>query len=152
AHVPFVEIYLANWDTHERKVAEESKNLMTQVDRGLSSLIQELTDRGLLDSTLIIWMGEFGRSPRLGRDGGRDHYARAWTTAMFGGGIRGGQTIGQTDGEGATVRERPISVIDFMATVCKILGIDYTKSITTPNGRPIRTVDKGEKLITELFA
>lgn len=151
ANVPFVEVYLANWDTHEKNVHEQSRNLMTQVDNGLSALLQDLSDRGLLDSTLIIWMGEFGRSPQASRTGGRDHYAKAWSTALFGGGIKGGQFIGKTDARGATVSERPISAVDFMATICTILGIKYDKELTTPNGRPIRTVDKGEKVILELI-
>jgi hypothetical protein len=151
AGVPFVEVYLANWDSHERKVADETRNLMTQVDIGLSALLGDLADRGLLDSTLIVWMGEFGRTPRLNNAGGRDHFHHAWTTALFGGGIKGGQAIGSTDREGATVADRPISVRDFMATVCKVLGIDYERTLTTPGGRPVRIVDKGEKVIGELF-
>jgi hypothetical protein len=71
---------------------------------------------------------------------------------MFGGGIKGGQVVGKTDAEGATVVERPISALDFMATVCKVLGIDYNKQNNTPNGRPIRIVDKGAKPLAELFA
>ena len=152
AGVPFVEVYLANWDSHERKVADETRNLMTQVDAGLSALLRDLADRGLLDSTLIVWMGEFGRTPRLSNVGGRDHYHHAWTTALFGGGIKGGQVIGRTDKDGSTVAERPIAVTDFMATICKILGINYDKMVTTPGGRPVRIVNKGEKVIEELFA
>ncbi len=150
AGVAFVEIYLANWDSHEKNVADNTLNLMTQVDRGASALVRDLTDRGLLDDTLIIWMGEFGRTPRINRNGGRDHYAKAWSTLLLGGGIRGGQTIGRTDSEAREVTDRPISVADFMATVCRILGIDYTKEIVTPNGRPIRIVDDNEQLISEL--
>ena len=100
-------------------------------------------------------MGEFGRTPKINARGakpGRDHYPRAWSTVLFGGGIKGGQVIGKTDKEGATVVERPISALDFMATVCKVLGIDYNKQNNTPIGRPIRIVDKGAKPIKELFA
>ena len=151
AGVAFVEIYLANWDSHEGKVAANTRNLMTQVDQGASALVRDLADRGLLDDTLIIWMGEFGRTPRINRNGGRDHYAKAWSTLLLGGGIRGGKVIGRTDNEGREVTDRPISVADFMATVCRILGIDYKKEITTPNGRPIRIVDKNEQAIDELL-
>src|SRR5262249_48260751 len=139
------------WDSHDRKVADETRNLMTQVDLGLSALLRDLSDRGLLATTLVVWMGEFGRTPRLNTNVGRDHYARAWTTALFGGGLKGGEAVGRTDGEGAAVTERPISVPDFMATVCKALGIDADKTVTTPEGRPVRIVDKGEKVIGELF-
>jgi uncharacterized protein (DUF1501 family) len=148
--VPFIEVYLGNWDTHERAVAAKAKELMTHVDHGMSTLITDLAERGLLDSTLVIWMGEFGRTPNVNNNGGRDHWARSWSTVLAGGGIKGGQVIGKTDRTGASVTDRLISVKDFMATVCRILGIDYTRKINTPIGRPIRIVDAGEKVITEL--
>ncbi len=151
--VPFVEVTLGGWDTHQDNF-DRVKNLSGQVDPAMSTLISDLKDRGLLDSTLVIWMGEFGRTPKINARGpkpGRDHYPRAWSSVMVGGGIKGGQVIGKTDKEGATVEERPISSLDFMATVCKILGIDYERK-NTANGRPIRIVDKGEKPITELYS
>ena len=151
ARVPFVEIYLSNWDSHEGKVAENTLNLMTQVDQGTSSLVRDLSDRGLLDDTLIIWMGEFGRTPRVNRNGGRDHYSKAWSTMLIGGGIRGGQVVGATDDEGREVIDRPVSVADFMATVCRILGIDHTREVIATNGRPIRIVDKNEQLVSEVL-
>jgi uncharacterized protein (DUF1501 family) len=151
AGVSFVEVYLQNWDTHEKRVADEAKGLMTQVDDGMSALLRDLDERGMLRDTLVIWMGEFGRTPRLNGNGGRDHHARAWSTVLAGGGIKGGQVIGKTDPLGATVVDRPISVKDFMASVCRVLGIDYTNKITTPIGRPIRIVEAGEKVIGELF-
>jgi hypothetical protein len=151
AGVRFVEVYLQNWDTHVKKTADEALVLMDHVDAGLSALVGDLADRGLLKDTLVIWMGEFGRTPRINRNGGRDHYSRAWSTVLAGGGIKGGQVIGKTDAQGARVTERPISVKDFMATVCRVLGIDHDKKVLTPSGRPIRLVDKGEKVITELF-
>ncbi len=119
----------------------------------MSALVTDLHQRGLLDSTLIVWMGEFGRTPRINARGakpGRDHYPRAWSTLLMGGGIQGGQVIGKTDKEGATVVERPISALDFMATVCQLLGIDWKKQNNTPIGRPIRIVDKGANPIKEL--
>jgi hypothetical protein len=149
--VPFVEVYLSNWDTHEKKTADDARDLMTQVDTGMAALIHDLKDRGLLDQTLIIWMGEFGRTPRINAKSGRDHYSRAWSTLLAGGGIRGGQVIGRTDAQAAAVQDRPISVRDFLATVCQILGIDPTKKVMTPIGRPIRIVDQGEKVIHELL-
>src|SRR5262245_23982907 len=150
--VPFVEVYLQTWDSHDKKVADSVKELMTQVDAGMAALLGDLKDRGLLDSTLVIWMGEFGRTPRVNTHGGRDHYARAWSTVLAGGGIKGGQVIGRTDRHGTAVEERSISVRDFLATICRVLGIDYTKKITTPNGRPIGIVDRGANPISELFA
>ncbi|HZN32532.1 MAG TPA: DUF1501 domain-containing protein [Pirellulaceae bacterium] len=151
AGVAFVEVYLSNWDSHFRDVAAQTRTLMSQVDSGLSSLVGDLHERGLLDSTLVIWMGEFGRTPRVNTTGGRDHYAKAWSSVLFGGGIPGGQTVGATDAQGAEVIDRPIAASDFMATICRILGIDFTKEIVAPGGRPIRIVEKDERLIRELL-
>ena len=99
-------------------------------------------------------MGEFGRSPRItsGQGSpGRNHYPKAWTSVLFGGGIRAGQIVGRTDKDGGEVIERPISGLDFLATVCTLLGIDHTKENATPIGRPIRVVEKGAKPIKELL-
>jgi hypothetical protein len=151
AGVSFVEVYLQNWDTHVKKTFDDALGLMTQVDDGLSALVTDLAQRGMLDSTLIVWMGEFGRSPRMNANGGRDHHSRAWTSVLLGGGIRGGQVIGRTDRQGARVDERPISIKDFMATVCCILGIDPARKINTPAGRPIRIVEEGARAIREVL-
>lgn len=148
--VAFVEIPMNGWDTH-RDNTNKVKSLSEELDKPMAALIADLKDRGLLDTTLVIWMGDFGRTPKIGRQGGRDHYPRAWTTLLAGGGIHVGQTVGQTDKNGAAVIDRPISAIDFMATVCQALDIDYTKDVYTRDGRPIRVVDKGEKVVKELF-
>jgi uncharacterized protein (DUF1501 family) len=100
-------------------------------------------------------MGEFGRTPKITQRGGtpgRDHYPRAWSTVMVGGGVKGGQVIGATDAEGAQVKDRPVSALDFLASVCQALGIDYTKVNNTPIGRPVRIVEKAGAPIKELFA
>ncbi len=150
--VSFVEVNLGGWDTHMNNFQRVTQ-LSGQVDPAMSQLITDLKDRGLLDTTLVIWMGEFGRTPRINTRSaqpGRDHYPRAWSLAMFGGGIRGGQVIGRTDAEAATVVDRPVSTLDFMATVCRILGIDYNKQNSTPIGRPIRIVERGANPISQL--
>ena len=152
--VSFVEVSLGGWDTHQDNF-DRVKRLSQQVDPAMSSLVRDLKERGLLDSTLIIWMGEFGRTPRINTRSarpGRDHYPRAWSTVLMGGGIKAGQVIGKTDKEGASVVERRIPAIDFLATVCTILGIKYNKQNYTPSNRPIRIVDKGAKPIKELLA
>jgi hypothetical protein len=152
--IPFVEVTLGGWDTHQNNF-ERVKQLSGQVDPAISALIQDLKTRGLLDSTLIVWMGEFGRTPKINSRGpkpGRDHYPRAWSTLLVGGGIKGGQVISRTDKEGAAVEDRPVSAIDFMASICKVLGIDYTKQNNTAIGRPIRIADKGATPVQELFA
>jgi uncharacterized protein (DUF1501 family) len=144
--VPFVEVSLGGWDTHQDNFARV-KNLSGQIDTPMAALIADLRDRGLLDTTLVIWMGEFGRTPHIntrGANPGRDHYPRAWSLAMFGGGIQGGRVIGKTDKEGATVIERPTTAQDFLATVCELMGIDYKKQNETPSGRPITIVEKAK--------
>jgi hypothetical protein len=151
--IPFVEVTMGGWDTHQNNF-ERVKQLSSQVDPAMSTLLNDLKTRGLLERTLVIWMGEFGRTPKINSRGakpGRDHYPRAWTTLLAGGGIKGGQVIGRTDKEGATVEDRPISAIDFMATICQVLGIDHTKMNQTAVGRPVRIVEKGANPIKELF-
>jgi len=148
--VPFVECGLGGWDSHQ-DIFARVKSLSAQVDAALSALLTDLKERGLLDTTLVIWMGEFGRTPKMNTRGtkpGRDHYPKAWSLAMFGGGIKGGRVVGKTDKEGATVVERPVKTGDFLATVCEVLGIDHTKENEAASGRPIRIVDKGNKPFT----
>lgn len=156
AGVPFVEVVMgggAAWDTH-RDNFPRTRALSLECDVAMSALVEDLQKRGLLDSTLVIWMGEFGRSPQTSRDGGRNHWAKAWSSALIGGGIKGGQVVGRTDRDAAAIVERPISVTDFLGTVCAILGIDYKRKNYPPGvDRPIPIVDtsKGIKVITELL-
>jgi uncharacterized protein (DUF1501 family) len=148
--VSFVEVQLGKWDTHTAN-GKRVQSLSEQVDPAMSTLITDLKQRGMLDSTLVIWMGEFGRTPTVGKRGGRDHYPKAWTSVMAGAGLKLGQAVGRTDKKGGTVEEGKVTAVDFMATVCKALEIDYTKEFHTPAGRPMRIVDKGEKVVPELF-
>jgi hypothetical protein len=150
--VPFIEVSLGGWDTHQDNF-RRVKTLSEQIDTPIAALINDLRDKGLLDSTLIVWMGDFGRTPNINNRGanpGRDHYPRAWSLAMWGGGIRGGAVVGKTDKEGASVVERPTSAQDFLATVCELMGIDYTKKNETATGRPIQIVEKA-KPFTDLI-
>jgi Protein of unknown function (DUF1501) len=154
--VRFVEVLMGDgvaWDTHNSNFPR-TKSLSAEVDVGMSALLDDLHQRGRLDSTLVVWMGEFGRSPQLSSSGGRNHWARAWSSVLAGGGIRGGQVIGRTDRHGAEVLERPISVTDFLATICTILGIDYKRqNRATDVERPIPIVDttKQVKVVSELL-
>jgi Protein of unknown function (DUF1501) len=154
--VRFVEVMMGDgvaWDTH-RDNFPRTRSLSAEADAGMAALVEDLRERGRLDSTLVIWMGEFGRSPQITSGGGRNHWARAWSTVLAGGGIRGGQVIGRTDRDAAEVIERHISVSDFLATVCTILGIDYNQKRTAPGvQRPIPIVDttKPVKIISELL-
>ncbi len=152
--IPFVEVFQGGWDTHTNNFPRV-KELSREADPAMAALITDLKDRGLLDSTLVIWMGEFGRHPKITTNkgpAGRQHYPHAWTTVLMGGGIKGGQVIGKTDKEGVDIVERKISGPDFLASVCQVLGIDYMKQNQTPIGRPIRIVEKGAQPVTELFA
>jgi hypothetical protein len=148
--VSFVEVILGNWDTHRENTAGV-RNLSNTLDPAMAALLDDLRDRGMLDSTLVIWMGEFGRTPHVGKQGGRDHYPQAWSTVLAGGGIKAGQVIGRTDSKGGAVEEGRVGAVDFMATVCQVMGIDYREELVTPTGRPIRIVDKNEKIVKELF-
>lgn len=152
--VPFVEVNLGGWDTHQDNF-DRVKSLSGQVDKSLSALVTDLKDRGMLDSTLIVWMGEFGRTPNINQRGakpGRDHYPKAWSLLMMGGGVKGGTVYGKTDIEGATVEDGKTNAMDFLATVCEIMGIDYTKENETPTKRPVRIVDKAGKPVKAVIA
>src|SRR5262245_22994280 len=151
--VPFVEVNLGGWDTHQDNF-DRVKNLSGQIDKPIAALVKDLKDRGLFDSTLIVWMGEFGRTPNINARGakpGRDHYPKAWSLLMLGGGVKGGTVYGKTDKEGATVEEGKTDAKDFLATVCTVMGIDYTKENETPTRRPVRIVDKPGKPVKEVI-
>src|SRR5262249_17224822 len=101
----------------------------------------DLRSRGLLESTLIVWMGEFGRTPKINEQAGRDHFPNAWSTVLAGGGIRGGQAVGNSGADGEEVKDRPVMGPNRLAEVVKGLGIEPNKQNTVANGRPIRIVD-----------
>jgi Protein of unknown function (DUF1501) len=155
--VPFVEVSLSGvrnvfgWDTHQDNF-NAVKSLSEVLDTGWSALVEDLKARGLLDSTLIVWMGEFGRTPKINNNNGRDHFPLAWSTVLMGGGIRGGQVIGKTSADGMSVEERPVPVGDFLATMCGALGIDPTKQNLSNVGRPIRIIDPKSSPIKEAIA
>jgi len=151
--VSFVEVTLGGWDTHQNNF-ERVRQLSGQVDPAMSALVRDLHQRGLLNDTLVIWMGEFGRTPNINQRGaqpGRDHYPRAWSTVLFGGGLPHGRVVGRTDANGAVVQERVVNTLDFMASMCRILGIDHNKMNNTPIGRPVRIVDRGGAPVPQLF-
>jgi uncharacterized protein (DUF1501 family) len=140
--VTFVEVNLGNWDTHQDNF-NRSRTLCGQLDQPFAALLADLKDRGLLDSTLVVWMGEFGRTPRINPNTGRDHYPRAFCAALAGGGVKGGQAIGRTTAGGDSVDERPVTVSDLFRTICHALAIDADKENMSGIGRPIRIVDGG---------
>jgi hypothetical protein len=154
--VAFVEVALGGtggfgWDTHTNNF-EMVRDLSQVLDAGWATLMEDLKGRGLLDSTLIVWMGEFGRTPTINGDKGRDHFPKAWSAVLGGGGIKGGQVVGKTSAGGDAIEQQPVSVPDLLATVCLALGIDSTKGNLSNVGRPISIVDKAARPLTEIVA
>jgi uncharacterized protein (DUF1501 family) len=154
--VPFVEVALGGpggiaWDTHQNNF-ETVRELSQVLDPAWAMLMDDLKSRGLLDRTLIVWVGEFGRTPVINAAKGRDHFPRAWAAVLGGGGIKGGQVIGKTSAGGDAIVERPVTVPDLLATVCLALGIDPTKHNPSNVGRPISLVDKAAKPLKDVVA
>lgn len=148
--VTFVEVSLGGWDNHNDIFSTLSRNLLPQLDQGMSSLVEDLDRSGLLANTLVVWMGEFGRTPRINQNGGRDHWPQSWSVVMGGAGTKGGQVVGATDKDGLEITDRPVGVMDLIATMAQAMGIDQDTQYTTPRGRPMKVVDGG-KPISELF-
>jgi Protein of unknown function (DUF1501) len=149
AGVTFVEVQSSGWDTHGNELASLQK-LIPPVDQGTAALLADLRARGLLENTLVIWMGEFGRQPHINLTAGRDHYPEAFNVALAGCGVKGGQVIGATDRLGVNVVERPVTVPDLFCTFYKGLGIDPRKENQSNVGRPLKLVEGGEA-VQEVF-
>jgi len=123
------------WDTHSNNFDSVAR-LSADLDAGWGTLMRDLQERGLLESTTILWMGEFGRTPQINSNAGRDHFPNAWSTVLAGGGIAGGQAYGRTSKDGTVVEEGKVGVGDLLATLCAAAGLDG-ESIMAPSGRPI---------------
>jgi len=149
--VPFVEVTLNGWDTHNSNFTAV-QNLSNILDPAWAMLMQDLQERGLLDSTLIVWMGEFGRTPRINGNQGRDHWPKSFSAVLGGGGIKGGQVIGKTSADGVDVADRPVTAPEFLATVCQALGVDPMKQNLSNVGRPIRIVQPNTKPVEEALS
>ena len=154
----FVTVTDRGWDTHEelyRRLKEGytggSVGKIPKLDIAYSALIEDLDQRGLLDSTLVILMGEFGRTPKLNPRGGRDHWPRAFSVALAGGGIRGGQVIGKSDSHGERPADRPVTPADLACTLYRLLGIDPETELSTSDGRPVQ-INRDGTQISELIA
>ncbi|MGL4551353.1 MAG: DUF1501 domain-containing protein, partial [Gemmataceae bacterium] len=147
--VKFVTVNFGGWD-HHAKIWDGLKGRLPELDAGFSALIEDLSGRGLLDGTLVVCMGEFGRSPKVNKDAGRDHWAPAASLLFAGAGVKEGSVLGATDKQGAYVTRRPVSPADVASTVYDRLGIDPRKMLSTPDGRPIEILDQGEA-VRELF-
>ena len=140
--VRFVEVTLDGWDTHT-EVFDRTKSLMGTLDPAMSALLADLQRRGLADSTLVVWMGDFGRTPSINGNGGRDHFPNAWSAVLAGAGVRGGVVHGETDADGAKVVKDAVTVPNLLATIATTLGMDPADMVQSPAGRPIALTDGG---------
>lgn len=156
--VPFVSVLNTGWDTHEGLVlqlrdgyagAKVGVGLVPTFDQAFSALIEDLSDRGLLDETLVIAMGEFGRTPKLNTRGGRDHWPRVFSAVLAGGGVPGGQIIGASDRVGESPRDNPVTPNDLARTIYTLLGVDPDRELHTADGRPV-PINQSGKVVREL--
>jgi uncharacterized protein (DUF1501 family) len=150
AGVPFVEVDLGGWDNHNNIFPTLQNQKLPEVDKAMSALVSDLVDRGMWDDTVVIWMGEFSRTPRINGGAGRDHWARSWSTVVGGGKIKRGVAVGATNSDGTSVETEPYSSQDLMASVLKGLDISLETTFTSKNGRPMKIANSG-KVIKELF-
>jgi hypothetical protein len=155
--VRFVSVVNVNWD-HHSDVAGNCKRACAEMDQPAAALVKDLKQRGLLDDTLVVWAGEFGRTPMvennpaLGRKAGRDHHPNAFAVWLAGGGIKAGQTIGATDELGYHITEDPIHIHDLQATILHLLGLEHTRLTYRYQGRDFRLTDVGGELVNKLLA
>ncbi|MGI9445909.1 MAG: DUF1501 domain-containing protein [Rubripirellula sp.] len=160
--VPFVTVNNTGWDNHLDLATYANRHpgdprsashaLVPGLDKALTALVSDLSARGMLDETLVLVMTDFGRTPKINSTGGRDHWPNCFSVAMVGGGVRGGQVIGESDAMGEFVKHRPVSPADLSATIYTLLGIDPTLELKTPDGRPIRVTPQDSSAITEAMA
>jgi hypothetical protein len=150
AGVPFVTVSANDWDHHRDLYPRlQAPEMLPAFDRGFAALVEDLHRRGLLESTLVVFMTEFGRTPKINVSQGRDHWSRAFSVALAGGGVRGGQVIGASDAEGAFPRHRPVTPEDVAHSVYTLLGLDPEKELPSTSGRRIQIV-RGGHWIREL--
>lgn len=150
AGVPFIEVDLGGWDNHANIFPTLQDNKLPEMDKAMSALVEDLNNRGLLQDTAIIWMGEFGRTPNINGNGGRDHWARSWSVVVGGAGFKGGIIVGETSENGKEVITEPYTSQDLMASVLRSLDISLETTFTSKNGRPMKIANSG-KVIKELF-
>jgi hypothetical protein len=150
AGVRCVTIDHTNWDTHDNNFATLRRDLLPALDGGLSALLRDLSERGMLERTLVLVSGEFGRTPRINRNAGRDHWGPAFTVAMAGGGIRGGRVVGASDARAERPARDPFGPEDLAATIYHLMGINTREEFLTPEGRPVPIVSNG-RVIQELL-
>ncbi|MFM9117685.1 MAG: DUF1501 domain-containing protein, partial [Planctomycetota bacterium] len=150
AGVPFVKVSRAWWDSHGQNF-ETHLELVTELDRVLTALLNDLAQRGLLDSTLVVTLSEFGRTPQINSSLGRDHFANAWSCSLSGCGIKGGSVYGKSDEDGMQVAEGKVTAAELFATIFQALGIDHQKAYQL-GSRPIPLTDAGTKPVRDVLA
>ncbi|MFM7150437.1 MAG: DUF1501 domain-containing protein [Gemmataceae bacterium] len=148
--VTFVTVNYGGWD-HHSKIWDNLSKKLPEFDQGFSALVEDMHERGLLQDTLLVCMGEFGRTPKLNKDVGRDHWGQAASLLFAGAGVKSGLVLGATDKQGAFATRRPVSPADVAYTLYDSLGVDPRKALVTPDGRPIEILDTGD-VVRELFA
>jgi uncharacterized protein (DUF1501 family) len=129
-----------NFDTHSKNFPKMKDKLLPPVDQAFSALLEDLEQRGLLSDTLVAWTGEFGRTPKINKDGGRDHWGRVYSAVLAGGGLRGGRIVGRSDKQGALPADNPVHVSDLFATVYQVLGVGPDSPVRDQTGRPLFVV------------
>src|SRR5262249_47293138 len=146
AGVHFVTVTDGGWDTHINNFKALKERLLPRIDRGYAALLQDLDNRGLLDSTLVVWFGDFGRTPKVNPSAGRDHWATAGVACMGGGGVKRGQVVGATNALGEIVVDSPVTPQDLAATIYQALGIPLHTWYRAQDGRPIELVPEGKPI------
>jgi hypothetical protein len=142
--VPFVEVDYGGWDNHANIFPTLQNQKLPEMDRAMSALVEDLAERGLLQDTAVIWMGEFSRTPQINGDAGRDHFARSWSVVVGGAGMKGGIAVGATNATGTEATTETYSSEDLMATVIKSLGIPLETTFTSKSGRPMKIANSGK--------
>jgi uncharacterized protein (DUF1501 family) len=151
AGVRFATVSIGGWDTHSQNFQNLKTRLLPQLDQTLSTLVRDLDERGLLDSTIVMCAGEFGRTPKVNKNSGRDHWARSMACVLAGGGLKRGYAHGTTDGSGMAPATDPVTPDDVASTIFHCLGIDPHTELQTPTGRPVQLFREG-KVIEKLLA
>jgi hypothetical protein len=144
--VPFIEVDMGGWDLHQNVFTTLRDQRLPVMDRAMSALVEDLTQRGMINDVVLVWMGEFGRTPRINQDVGRDHWAASWSVVMGGGGLKGGLAVGETDKEGTSVVGKSYLPGDVWATAAHALGIPLDTVHTSSRGRPMKLANGGQPI------
>ena len=149
--VPYVTINYGGWDTHKQHF-QTMRRKLPEMDKGMATLLQDLSDRGLLDSTIVWWSGEFGRTPKVQWEppwnGGRGHYGKVFSAVLAGGGFKGGRVVGASDDKGEEVKDRPVYPCDLIASMYELLGIDGNAKLPHPQGLDVRVTPTAAEGVT----